>query len=138
MDDHAAHHRLLRRPGLLLHRARRSRNLYRSYESYGEDYWDTFPAEYNRTIDGRTMKTLLGRIMQYGYQGNLSLDWRSQNEADADKLAHIRWPRRCWCGKRWSGERDADFNHVDPSSADAVKIRLPHLPSALWPLLRLL
>ena len=58
------------------------RNLYRSYESYGEDYWDTFPAEYNRTIDGRTMKTLLGRIMQYGYQGNLSLDWRSQNEAD--------------------------------------------------------
>ena len=24
------------------------RNLYRSYESYGEDYWDTFPAEYNR------------------------------------------------------------------------------------------
>ena len=39
------------------------RNLYRSYESYGEDYWDSFPAEYNRTIDGRTMKTLLGRIM---------------------------------------------------------------------------
>ena len=65
------------------------RNLYRSYESYGEDYWDAFPAEYNRTIDGRTMKTLLGRIMQYGYQGNLSLDWRSQNEADADKLAHM-------------------------------------------------
>ena len=30
------------------------RNLYRSYESYGEDYWDSFPAEYNRTIDSRT------------------------------------------------------------------------------------
>ncbi len=36
------------------------------------------------------------------------------------------------------GERDADFEHIDPSSADAVKIRLPHIPSALWPLLRLL
>lgn len=96
------------------------RNLYRSYESYGEDYWDTFPAEYNRTIDGRTMKTLLGRIMQYGYQGNLSLDWRSQNEADADKLAHMM-ATQVLVWKTVVGERDADFNHVDPGSADAVK-----------------
>ena len=96
------------------------RNLYRSYESYGEDYWDTFPAEYNRTIDGRTMKTLLGRIMQYGYQGNLSLDWRSQNGADADKLAHMM-ATQALVWETVVGERDADFNHVDPGSADAVK-----------------
>lgn len=96
------------------------RNLYRSYESYGEDYWDTFPAEYNRTIDGRTMKTLLGRIMQYGYQGNLSLDWRSQNKADADKLAHMM-ATQVLVWETVVGERDADFDHVDPGSADAVK-----------------
>ena len=96
------------------------RNLYRSYESYGEDYWDTFPAEYNRTIDGRAMKTLLGRIMQYGYQGNLSLDWRSQNDADADKLAHMM-ATQVLVWETVVGERDADFNHVDPGSADAVK-----------------
>lgn len=96
------------------------RNLYRSYESYGEDYWDTFPAEYNRTIDGRTMKTLLGRIMQYGYQGNLSLGWRSQNDADADKLAHMM-ATQVLVWETVVGERDADFNHVDPGSADAVK-----------------
>ena len=96
------------------------RNLYRSYESYGEDYWDTFPAEYNRTIYGRTMKTLLGRIMQYGYQGNLSLDWRSQNKADADKLAHMM-ATQVLVWETVVGERDADFNHVDPGSADAVK-----------------
>lgn len=96
------------------------RNLYRSYEGYGEDYWDTFPAEYNRTIDGRTMKTLLGRIMQYGYQGNLSLDWRSQNKADADKLAHMM-ATQVLVWETVVGERDADFNHVDPGSADAVK-----------------
>lgn len=96
------------------------RNLYRSYESYGEDYWDSFPAEYNRTIDGRTMKTLLGRIMQYGYQGNLSLDWRSQNEADANKLAHMM-ATQVLVWETVVGERDADFNHVDPGSADAVK-----------------
>ena len=96
------------------------RNLYRPYESYGEDYWDTFPAEYNRTIDGRTMKTLLGRIMQYGYQGNLSLDWRSQNDSDADKLAHMM-ATQVLVWETVVGERDADFNHVDPGSADAVK-----------------
>ena len=96
------------------------RNLYRSYESYGEDYWDSFPAEYNRTIDGQTMKTLLGRIMQYGYQGNLSLDWRSQNKADADKLAHMM-ATQVLVWETVVGERDADFNHVDPGSADAVK-----------------
>ena len=96
------------------------RNLYRSYESYGEDYWDTFPAEYNRAIDGRTMKTLVGRIMQYGYQGNLSLDWRSQNKADADKLAHMM-ATQVLVWETVVGERDADFNHVDPGSADAVK-----------------
>lgn len=96
------------------------RNLYRSYESYGEDYWDSFPAEYNRTIDGRTMKTLLGRIMQYGYQGNLSLDWRSQNDADADKLAHMM-ATQVLVWETVVGERNADFEHVDPGSADAVK-----------------
>lgn len=96
------------------------RNLYRSYGSYGEDYWDSFPAEYNRTIDGRTMKTLLGRIMQYGYQGNLSLDWRSQNDSDADKLAHMM-ATQVLVWETVVGERDADFNHVDPGSADAVK-----------------
>ena len=96
------------------------RNLYRSYESRGEDYWDSFPAGYNRTIDGRTMKTLLGRIMQYGYQGNLSLGWRSQNDADADKLAHMM-ATQVLVWETVVGERDADFNHVDPGSADAVK-----------------
>lgn len=96
------------------------RNLYRSYESYGEDYWDSFPAEYNRTIDGRTMKTLLGRIMQYGYQGNLSLDWRSQNDSDADKLAHMM-ATQVLVWETVVGERDADFNHIAPDNADAVK-----------------
>ena len=96
------------------------RNLYRSYESYGEDYWDSFPAEYNRTIDGQTMKTLLGRIMQYGYQGNLSLDWRSQNDADADKLAHMM-ATQVLVWETVVGERDVDFNHIAPDNADAVK-----------------
>ena len=58
--------------------------------------------------------------MQYGYQGNLSLDWRSQNEADADKLAHMM-ATQVLVWETVVGERDSDFNHVDPGSADAVK-----------------
>ena len=65
------------------------RLLEKTYTRYGEDYWKNYPSDCNSTIDADTIKTLLGRIMQYGYQGDLSLDWRSQNEADADKMAHM-------------------------------------------------
>ena len=65
------------------------RLLEKTYTRYGEDYWKNYPSDYNSTIDADTIKTLLGRIMQYGYQGDLSLDWRSQNESDADKMAHM-------------------------------------------------
>ena len=57
------------------------RLLERTYTRYGEDYWKDYPSECNSTIDADTIKTLLGRIMQYGYQGNLSRGWRSQNNA---------------------------------------------------------
>ena len=58
--------------------------------------------------------------MQYGYQGDLSLDWRSQNESDADKMAHMM-ATQVLVWETVVGERDANFNHVDPGSADAVK-----------------
>lgn len=96
------------------------RLLERTYARYGEDYWKDYPSECNNTIDADTIKTLLGRIMQYGYQGNLSLGWRSQNDADADKLAHMM-ATQVLVWETVVGERDANFNHVDPGSADAVK-----------------
>lgn len=96
------------------------RLLERTYARYGEDYWKDYPSECNSTIDADTIKTLLGRIMQYGYQGNLSLGWRSQNDADADKLAHMM-ATQVLVWETVVGERDANFNHIDPGSADAVK-----------------
>lgn len=96
------------------------RLLERTYARYGEDYWKDYPSECNNTIDADTIKTLLGRIMQYGYQGNLSLGWRSQNDADADKLAHMM-ATQVLVWETVVGERDANFNHIDPGSADAVK-----------------
>ena len=96
------------------------RLLEKTYTRYGEDYWKNYPSDYNSTIDADTIKTLLGRIMQYGYQGDLSLDWRSQNESDADKMAHMM-ATQVLVWETVVGERDANFNHVDPGSADAVK-----------------
>lgn len=65
-----------------------SRNVGDTYYGFGEDFWDNYPSQYNNTIEPDDIKLLLGRIMQYGYQGNLSTSWRSQNDSDADKLAH--------------------------------------------------
>lgn len=96
------------------------RLLGKTYSHHGEDYWKNYPSDCNSTIDAVTIKTLLGRIMQYGYQGNLSTSWRSQNDADADKLAHMM-ATQALVWETVVGERDANFNHVDPGSADAVK-----------------
>ena len=96
------------------------RLLEKEYTRNGEDYWKNYPSDRNNTIDADTIKTLLGRIMQYGYQGNLSLGWRSQNAADADKMAHMM-ATQVLVWETVVGERDANFNHVDPGSCDAVK-----------------
>ena len=96
------------------------RNVGDTYTGFGEDFWDNYPASYNNTIEPDTIKLLLGRIMQYGYQGNVSTSWRSQNDGDADKLAHIM-ATQVLVWETIVGERDADFNHVDPGSCDAVK-----------------
>lgn len=96
------------------------RLLGKTYSRHGEDYWKNYPSDCNSTIDADTIKTLLGRIMQYGYQGNLSTSWRSQNAADADKMAHMM-ATQALVWETVVGERDANFNHADPGSADAVK-----------------
>lgn len=52
-----------------------------------ENFWNNFPPEYNRTIDGDQIKIFIGRILQYGYTGNLSTEWKTQDAAGADKLS---------------------------------------------------
>ena len=88
-----------------------------------ENYWDNYPSTYNKTIEADEIKLFIGRIFQYGYTGKVSTEWRSQNAADADKLAHIMATQTLvW--ETVVGERDSDFNHVDPGSYDAVKDRV--------------
>ena len=88
-----------------------------------ETYWDNYPSTYNKTIEADEIKLFIGRIFQYGYTGTVTTEWRSQNADDADKLAHIMATQTLvW--ETIVGERDSDFNHVDPGSYDAVKDRV--------------
>jgi len=80
-----------------------------------ENFWENYPDNLNPTISPDTIKVLLGRIMQYGYQGNISTTWRSQNASDADALSHtIATQLLVW--ETVVGERDASFNKVDPTA----------------------
>lgn len=84
-----------------------------------ENYWDNYPSAYNKTISPDDIKLFVGRIMQYGYTGKVSLDWRSQNSADADKLAHAMATQYLiW--ETIVGERDADFNKVSTGGKDTI------------------
>lgn len=56
--------------------------------------------------------------MQYGYTGNISTSWKSQNEG-GDKLAYAA-ATQLLIWETVVGERDSDFNHVDTGSYDAV------------------
>ena len=96
-----------------------SQNTGDEFKQKGENFWDNYPSDYNDVLSPDEIKLFIGRIFQYGYTGNISLNWRSQNSADADKLSHaIATQLLIW--ETMVGERDADFNKVDPGSYDAV------------------
>ena len=98
------------------------------YTSRGADYWESFVngtagthgGVLNPTIDGPTIRTLIGRIMEYGYQGEISSSWQSQNAADAEKLAELT-ATQILIWEAIVGERDAAFDHVDPSGTGTYK-----------------
>ena len=96
-----------------------SQNTGDEFKQKGENFWDNYPSDYNDVLSPDEIKLFIGRIFQYGYTGNISLNWRSQNSADADKLSHaIATQLLIW--ETMVGERDSDFNKVDPGSYDAV------------------
>lgn len=83
-----------------------------------ESYWDNLPSSYNHTIDADTIKLLVGRILQYGYTGAISTEWRSQNSG-SDKIAHSKATQMLiW--EAVVGERDEAFNHVGTGGYDAI------------------
>lgn len=90
-----------------------------SFTAKDETFWDNFPASYNKTIPGDTIKSLIGRIMQYGYNGDIDPSWVSQNSAGADKLAHV-YATQLLIWETIVGERDENFNHVSTGGKNAI------------------
>lgn len=84
-----------------------------------ENFWNNFPSEYNRTIDGDTIKIFIGRILQYGYTGNLSTEWKTQDAAGADNLSFAT-ATQLLIWETIVGERDENFSHVDTGSCDKI------------------
>lgn len=84
----------------------------------GEDFWDNYPASYNKTITPDDIKLLIGRIMQYGYTDTVSTNWLSQNEG-GNKLAHAM-ATQLLIWETVVGERDAAFNKVSTGGYAAV------------------
>ena len=63
-----------------------SLNVGQTVTQYDENYFNNITA--NDVISGDEIRLLIGRILQYGYQGNVSASWRSQNEDAANSIAH--------------------------------------------------
>ncbi len=88
------------------------------FTKWDENFWDNYPSSLNHTISPDEIKTLIGRIFQYGYTGEISTGWRSQNEG-ADSLAHlVATQLLIW--ETVVGERDSEFNHVSTGGYDEV------------------
>lgn len=84
-----------------------------------ESFFDNFPSEYNKTISGDDIKLFIGRIMQYGYTGNISTEWCSQNSDGADKLAHA-FATQYLIWETVVGERNEEFEHVSIGNHNAI------------------
>lgn len=85
------------------------------YDGRGEDFWDNYPSGLNPTISPTIIKAYVGRIMQYGWQGNANTAWDSRNSTHADEMAgYIATQLLVW--ETIVGERDSQFNHIDAST----------------------
>ena len=84
----------------------------------GESFWDNYP-DINPTISSSEIRSLIGRIFQYGYTGKINAGWMSNDQSSADKLGEaLATQYLIW--ETIVGERDAEFNHVSTGSYDPI------------------
>ena len=88
-----------------------------TFTSKDESYWDNFPG--NGSLSGDEIKIYIGRILQYGYSGNMSVSWYSQNENDRIAMSHaLATQILIW--ETIVGERDSSFNKVGTGGKNAI------------------
>ena len=90
-----------------------------AFSQKDESFWDNYPSAYNHTIDADTVKLFVGRILQYGYTGNVSGSWVSQDAAGADNIAKA-YATQILIWETIVGERDENFSPVAPQGYDRV------------------
>ena len=80
----------------------------------------TIPYEIRvRNKIGYNDKLFLGRILQYGYTGQISDSWKSQNAEDADTMSKA-FATQLLVWETVVGERDEYFNHVTSNGYNAI------------------
>lgn len=85
------------------------------YDGFNENFWDNYPSGLNPTISPAIIKAYIGRIMQYGWQGNANTSWDSRNSTHANEMAgYIATQILVW--ETVVGERDSQFNHVNANA----------------------
>ena len=80
-----------------------------------ESYWQNYPDNLNNTIDADTIKTFIGRIMQYGWTGYNDVNWSSANGGHADDMANL-FATQYLIWETIVGERNESFNKIDASA----------------------
>ena len=87
------------------------------FTSRDDSYWDNFPS--NGSLSGDEIKMFIGRILTYGYNGNMSVSWYSQNSGDLQNMSHaLATQILIW--ETVVGERDSSFNKVSTGGKNAI------------------
>ena len=77
-------------------------------------YWASYPSSNNPTLEPSEIRTLLERVLQYGWHGNGNTSWDSTKASDAEDIAAlIATQMLVW--EVVVGERTSYFSHVDAS-----------------------
>ena len=77
-------------------------------------YWNNYPSNMNPTLSPDGIKTVLGRLLQYGWRGNGNTSWNTTNASHRQEVAElIATQMLVW--EVVVGERSLSFSHVDAS-----------------------
>ena len=75
-------------------------------------YWNNYPSNMNPTLSPDGIKTVLGRLLQYGWRGNGNTSWNTTNASHRQEVAElIATQMLVW--EVVVGERTLSFSHVD-------------------------
>ncbi|MBQ4529408.1 MAG: thioester domain-containing protein [Lachnospiraceae bacterium] len=77
-------------------------------------YWNNYPSNMNPTLSPDGIKTVLGRLLQYGWRGNGNTSWNTTNASHRQEVAElIATQMLVW--EVVVGERTLSFSHIDAS-----------------------